>query len=336
MGATVEIGNSSTSRVYIKDQPVGIYGLFRYTASFTPGSEGGGGGEVPITQWVPETPVSPFPTVALGVVTVNQGGLYMINYDLSMLRGQVAFVLHTRSAVETRLFYTSMVINDLVHYMFFESNRDGNIGNRATANGLCATEAGVLGLTCTDEIAILCYSGADEVRDFTTIYGFSGDRRVYYPNDVLSGNGWNEMVEQGVLVNDIESDGHTQNFLWTGCDAVGVSVAADCSDWTSTAGSGNRGDRRVITNAWLDTTATSSCSNNRVLECLCTNSPPPVDFNVGYSGGGVYELEDGDTLELVVHANDGASGATACDSGFPTTKNNCHLSLYLVAGAHIP
>lgn len=127
------------------------------------------------------------------------------------------------------------------------AKRTGDLTDRATANGYCATEAGVLGFTCTHAVAMVSFSAADEIRDFPTLYNFAPDvMKVIGPTGTLIAPTWESMfsaTQTGAgmgttgIVNDFCSSGvyvaAGTTIYWTGSYADGSVNPETCLAWTS-------------------------------------------------------------------------------------------------------
>ncbi len=174
--------------------------------------------------------------------------------------------------------------------VFYSDNiaRDGDLGNRATTNALCASIAPTISppLTCTFTTALLSYAG-DGANQIPITYAFPTSMPVVGPTGTAIGV-WGTMFPPTpvptptvVLTNSLESAGVISTptptptpRYWTGQNQDG-SASLNCDEWRSIDEyiGGVIGTSNTNTATWA-TNAISDC--NLLLKFVCVCIPPTV------------------------------------------------------------
>lgn len=200
-------------------------------------------------------------------------GLASCNYDLGQSAGYSAAAGTARAGgsggssdgpvVNLKLFVTNEAVNF--------GTLDGALGGRVGANTLCQNEVtnNRGGLGCTTTIAFLSISGADQIRDFPTIHGFSSSSPVQNATGGTLATAYALMIAGAGTTLSAQITATQIAQAWTGSNSDGTVHANNCTGFTTNAaGTGRSGTVMSQTASYIDN-ANDNCAFQNEIYCLC-------------------------------------------------------------------
>ncbi len=135
------------------------------------------------------------------------------------------------------------------------NNYVGNFGGLTSADSICQSEAATLGYAGTYK-AILSDATTNAKDRLTLSYPIV---RASDASVIDSASIWNGSLNGSSI---------GANFTWTGTNSDGTKHANTCSSWTTTSGTGRRGDGWLKTSpSWISSTD-YGCSNSSRIYCI--------------------------------------------------------------------
>jgi hypothetical protein len=156
----------------------------------------------------------------------------------------------------------------------------GNFGDRAATSAICAGGASTQGLTCNATLALLAYSGGDDIAGFPGKHAVPADVPVLAAGSLVQiADTWADLLDGswdtclGTNCDPTATGaGLGGGFFLTGANADGsVDAANNCSDWSTTSGTFRVADDTCYGGAGFVCTAGATFDNGICADPLCCN-----------------------------------------------------------------
>jgi hypothetical protein len=195
------------------------------------------------------------------------------------------FILDTTGFTSTRYSYRACIYNgaDLIgtntaaaiavggtkHTLFVTSTfYTGNLGGQTGADAKCQSAATSGGLSGTFE-AFLGYTSLDPKDEFAIlgpVFNTQGELIASNRNDL-----WDNSIANNIMYDENgNSPGNVE--VWSGMYSSGLAHGSNCTDWTSTSGSGMDGRNYYSNDDWSEYVA-RGCSSNYPIYCIDQDVP---------------------------------------------------------------
>jgi hypothetical protein len=163
--------------------------------------------------------------------------------------------------------WTSFSTSRVVLYDVGGADRNGNLGNRATTDGLCWSSASrPLGLA--HYRALLSYSAADDIADMPTTFLVPSGVPIVSTTGAQIAADWNDLLD-GSIGQSLQSAGvlSAGTAWWSGSNSDGKFDNTCGTGWNATTGSAVRGFAGSTTGTWIDN-GNVACSQTHRLLCI--------------------------------------------------------------------
>ena len=116
----------------------------------------------------------------------------------------------------------------------------GQVGNRDQSTGNCYGSNSLDLDHYFTTVALLSYSGGDSIADLAKNYGMPTDLPFRSTSGTTIADNFTDLLDGSIDVS-ISAAGVTAANYWSGSQSNGTLAANNCSDWSTTAGSGQFG-----------------------------------------------------------------------------------------------
>jgi hypothetical protein len=159
-------------------------------------------------------------------------------------------------------------------YMFSidPSTTTGNISGRTGADNLCQAKyaSDYSSLGCTEVRGFISIDASDRIADMPMNYGVPDNVPILGPGGTPIANDWADLLD-GTILTTMQGAGVLSALgYWTGSNADGTFYASpynNCTNFTSTSGSGRTGSATATDGTWLSS-STSACVNIGPILCI--------------------------------------------------------------------
>lgn len=158
---------------------------------------------------------------------------------------------------------------EVVYVYTSENDYASDFGNRTTADAICSQtysdNSASWGITCSNHVALVSYSGADQPSDFPDApVNLPTDRPFVTPGDVELASDFDDLMDGTNAA--MSGAGTFHSAAWTGFDTGGADSTFNCDAWTNSAASAGNNVYVTATTDWHNT---SNCSGTKAILCLC-------------------------------------------------------------------
>ena len=186
--------------------------------------------------------------------------------------------------------------SNLTFFATAEVNGD-SVGDRDTADARCAALIGTEGYPtaaiCPDVHALLSFSAADDIADFTSVYSYPSNKIIASVDNTKVGDNFADILDESIDSSVADANITTDDY-WTYSDADGTYEGRNCTaDEAAFRGSSSFSD-----NFWLSAIGADCTNINEATLCLC-NSVKTYQI-----GGTLSGLGDDLTVTLQNNASD--------------------------------
>lgn len=141
-------------------------------------------------------------------------------------------------------------------------------GGRTGVDIGCGARSGSLGYSCSQSRALIT-DATVSIANLASSFSFSTSLVVYgVTTNAVVAPTWADFLAGTSIVQSMTSAGLPSGLHWTG----GRTGGDRCSDWTTTAGNGLRGNMAATTQSGMFDDASVSCASSLYVVCLCVET----------------------------------------------------------------